>query len=160
MKVYNQDLMVSTIDSGNERQFCRRCNNLIDIYGKERFLATINNRISFKRFATSQNISITDIYYLVLKRFYLSGEKEDTIERALECADFLGIHEVLNENDTIRTKVFSVYIDTLNQTPHELIIKKLESTGYEQVNLTLSLMKKFYRDKTLVNENAKVKKLV
>ena len=115
MKVYNQDLMVSTIDSGNERQFCKRCNDLIDIYGKEKFLATINNRTSFKRFATNQNISITDIYYLVLKRFYLSGEKEDTIECALDCADFVGIHELLNENDTIRTKLFSVYIDTLNK---------------------------------------------
>lgn len=161
--MYNDNLLINSTESEREILFNYICNGLLNYYSKESIVKK-SYKLSFisKRFINDA-ISYDDICYFLIKKYYISNQPTNVINKELnmyiEQLSFENAYQLLINNPEVRQKAFNVYFDNLNKSNAILSKEKAYTNGYTKTNMTLSALDNYYLSKK-INNNIKQNKVL
>lgn len=156
MSYFNNDIIKWEVETEKEQRFKDKCRNLVELHGEERLLAALKNEGAFKLLFANNLISENNIYFFLLKQFYLLNVDNRVLSTNVASLDFAKAQN--NIFDSYQTRVFllQLYLNTMNIDPHTLVVKKLSTTSYDNINKTLTSMQDFYQS-SKVRRSSKIK---
>lgn len=148
----NKDLLLFTIETREEEYFDRKCRLLLDMYGKRKLIEMTKDPNLFQSLFINDVLSTTSINYILMKKYYLSDNQKKVtqdLDRYISTAYFDIANDIIENNNNTRALVFQTYIDNIDNSNHQLSIRKTDRTNYDDINLILTLMYRFYKSKSL-----------
>lgn len=154
MSYFNHDLTKWEFETETEQRFKSKCKNLVEVYGEERLLLALRDEKTLTKLFTNSLINLDNVYFFLLKKFYLLNKDNSIINANISKLQFEKIQNNINNCYQTKALLFKLYFETLDIQPHALLLKKLSTTNYDKINNTLSCMQDFYQ-----NDNKDTKKV-
>ena len=156
MSYFNSDIIKWEVETEQERRFKDKCKNLIELHGEERLLLALKREEALKLLFTNDFISENNIYFFLLKQYYLLNENNRAINIDLSNLDFKRVQNTIFDSYQTRAYLLRIYLKTMDTDPHTLVVKKLSTTSYDNINKTLTSMQDFYQS-SKVRRSSKIK---
>lgn len=156
MSYFNNDIIKWEFETEKEHRFKDKCRNLVELHGEERLLAALKNEGAFKLLFANNLISENNIYFFLLKQFYLLNVDNRVLSTNVASLDFAKAQNSIFDSYQTRVFLLQLYLNTMNIDPHTLVVKKLSTTSYDNINKTLTSMQDFYQS-SKVRRSSKIK---
>ncbi len=153
MSYFNNDIIKWEVETEQERRFKDKCRNLVELHGEERLLAALKNEGAFKLLFASNLISENNIYFFLLKQFYLLNVDNKVLSTNVASLDFAKAQNSIFDSYKTRVFLLQLYLNTMDTDPHTLVVKKLSTTSYDNINKTLTSMQDFYQSSKVRRSN-------
>lgn len=150
MNIYEDNFTRASLESYAELDFTIGCINILKIYNKETLITLAQSPDIFSYLSTNCSISEQDVHLFLLKKYFLSEQKENLnltdLNILIEQMDFDEIEKLMDQDQFIRTTLIKTYIDNINKTNHQLTVKKINKYHYscEEMDDVLSAMNNYY----------------
>ena len=156
MSYFNNDIIKWEVETEQERRFKDKCRNLVELHGEERLLLALKNEGAFKLLFANNLISENNIYFFLLKQFYLLNVDNRVLSTNVASLDFAKAQNSIFDSYQTRVFLLQLYLNTMDTDPHTLVVKKLSTTSYDNINKTLTSMQDFYQS-SKVRRSSKIK---
>lgn len=156
MSYFNNDIIKWEFETEKEHRFKDKCRNLVELHGEERLLAALKNEGAFKLLFANNLISENNIYFFLLKQFYLLNVDNRVLSTNVASLDFAKAQNSIFDSYQTRVFLLQLYLNTMDTDPHTLVVKKLSTTSYDNINKTLTSMQDFYQS-SKVRRSSKIK---
>lgn len=137
----NKDLAFTAMDSFHEKYFSDKMIYLINHFSKYTLIAYSKNKDLFDCIFTNNLISERKLYFILLKKFYLSATENTpytyTLTSLLKEENFGEIEQKIQSEPELRAALITNYIDNMRTPNHHLAVEKAWNSDYDEVTRVL-----------------------
>ena len=153
--MFQNSLLINSIETEREKYFNYKCNTLLNFYSKDTIIEACYDLENINSELVSNALSLDDICYALIKKYYISNYKITDVTSKfnmyIEQLAFENAHQLIIENSVLRQELLNTYFENMNISNGVLSIEKAEQSGYDRVNTTLAVLNNFYLSKRLKN---------
>jgi len=143
-----QDLSLIVQETEKEQFFRQKCNSLLKLYSSYLLTNYAMDPVLFNNTFTSSIVSEKELHFILLKKFYLTIQRETAYSRTIRTLINEGslqqLDTLIDEEPNVRRLLIENYISNVGLRNHDAAIQRMRLTSYEQMSDTLVEMKNFY----------------